>query len=269
VRSREVVVVPCFNEAPRFDAAGHATFPATVGLLFVDDGSTDRTRPMLEAFAKEGRAAGKDIDVLLLDANGGKGEAVRRGLLHALDDHAEVVGFYDADLATPPAEMARLLSILEEHHLDVAMGARVALLGHAIDRKAHRHYLGRVFATCASLILGVPVYDTQCGAKAFRRTPALLAALREPFGARWAFDVELLGRLLAGAPGAAPIAGSAIEEVPLREWHDVGGSSLKPTDFPRLGIELVRIAKNLRVWNRSVPTRRVGPREHEKRDDAS
>jgi hypothetical protein len=45
----------------------------------------------------------------------------------------------------------------------------------------------------------VRVYDTQCGAKLFRRTPALAAALERPFRSRWAFDVELLGRLRSGA----------------------------------------------------------------------
>jgi hypothetical protein len=124
----------------------------------------------------------------------------------------------------------------------------VALLGRDIRRKAYRHYLGRVFATFASLILDAPVYDTQCGAKAFRRTPALEAALGQPFSARWAFDVELIGRLLAGAPGAPAIPLSAFVEVPLGAWHDVGGSTLRASSFPLLAVELVRIFQDLRRW---------------------
>ena len=75
------------------------------------------------------------------------------------------------------------------------------MMGTDIRRSAVRHYTGRLFATAGSLVLGVPVYDTQCGAKAFRVTDALRAALAEPFVSRWAFDVEVLGRLLRSTDG--------------------------------------------------------------------
>ena len=92
--------------------------------------------------------------------------------------------------------MARLVDTLaDDEHLQVVIGSRVGLLGHDIDRSLRRHYLGRIFATVSSAVLDLPVYDTQCGAKAFRVTPALRAALADPFTSRWAFDVELLGRL--------------------------------------------------------------------------
>ena len=56
-------------------------------------------------------------------------------------------------------------------------------------------------ATLAALILRQPFYDTQCGAKLFRNTPALAGALSEPFRSPWAFDLELLGRLREALPG--------------------------------------------------------------------
>ena len=89
------------------------------------------------------------------------------------------------------------------------------MLGYDIDRSAVRHYLGRVFATAASLILQARVYDTQCGAKLFRAGPALSDALATPFLSRWAFDVEFLGRLLIGSPAVPPLPLSAVVEVPL------------------------------------------------------
>jgi glycosyltransferase involved in cell wall biosynthesis len=247
---RGVVVVPCFNEAARLDPEGFAAFAMEprLSLLFVDDGSTDGTPAALGRLVERLGACGVDARVLSLEQNGGKGEAVRRGMIAALDGGADVVGYFDADLATPPAEMVRLVHELRQRGADVTLGARVALLGRRIVRQAHRHYLGRVFATFASLILALPVYDTQCGAKAFRRTPALEAALRQPFSARWAFDVELIGRLLAGAPGAPGLAATAFVEVPLREWRDVGGSTLRPSHFPILALELARIHVRLERW---------------------
>jgi dolichyl-phosphate beta-glucosyltransferase len=254
-----VVVVPCFNEVRRLDRSGFLAFAAEprVSLLFVDDGSTDDTRAVLEGLAVALRAQGVEARTLALEKNGGKGEAVRVGMLEAMRAGAGVVGYFDADLATPPAEMIRLCQAIWEPPaeagqppVDVVLGARVALLGRRIVRKAHRHYLGRVYATFASLGLGVPVYDTQCGAKAFRRTPALEAALGKPFSARWAFDVELIGRLLAGAPreGAPGIPVAGFVEVPLQAWRDVGGSTLRPTAFPLLAVELARIFRALRRW---------------------
>jgi len=234
---------------PHFGAKGEGfvAFAAEprVSLLFVDDGSTDDTAAVLSQLAADLGAQGLRAGTLALGRNQGKGEAVRRGMLEALARGADMVGYFDADLATPPAEMIRIVTAVAAGAAEVALGARVALLGRRIVRKAHRHYLGRVFATGASLILGIAVYDTQCGAKAFRRSPALEAALGRPFSARWAFDVELLGRLLGGGDGAPGLPVTSFVEVPLMEWEDIGGSTLRPSAFPLLALELLRIHRNL------------------------
>ena len=96
-----ILVVPCYNEAERFDSGGFADFLAEqpgYALLFVDDGSSDRTPERLEALRK--RQPGQ-VSVLRLEANSGKGEAVRRGMQTALAAGAPFTGFWDADLATP------------------------------------------------------------------------------------------------------------------------------------------------------------------------
>jgi glycosyltransferase involved in cell wall biosynthesis len=247
------LVVPCYNEAERLDQeallallAGHAQ----LGLVLVDDGSTDGTRGLLEALAA--RAPGR-IEVLALPRNAGKAEAVRQGITAALLRSGDVVGYFDADLSTPVPEILRLLALIETSGAAVVMGARVALLGSRIERKAARHYLGRAFASIASLLLEAPVYDTQCGAKLFRRSPALAAALETPFLSRWAFDVELLGRLLTGAPGVAPVPLEAVLEMPLGAWRDVPGSKLRPAamvgalrDLSLIGVDLSRRRRAMR-----------------------
>ena len=75
-----------------------------------------------------------------------------------------------------------------------ALGSRVRLLGYEIERKAVRHYAGRVFGTLASFTLGIPVYDTQCGAKLFRSTEETRALFEKEFLAGWTFDVEVFAR---------------------------------------------------------------------------
>jgi len=244
--AHSTVVIPCFNEArrlpaERIEALGH---DHGVQLLLVDDGSTDGTALALERICRAlplGTAR-----LLVLDRNCGKAEAVRRGLLSAIEAGSDFVAYLDADLATPPEEIVRILGVLEGGTAQAALGSRVAVLGAHIERSAVRHYLGRFFATFASLVLRLPVYDTQCGAKAFRTGPALAAALSEPFHARWAFDVELIGRLLATGLTAQDFV-----EVPLRRWVDVPGSRLRPLQFPLLGWELFRIhlALSRLRWN--------------------
>lgn len=220
-----VVVVPCFNEERRLDERAFTDLADTgrVRLLFVDDGSTDATAAVLARMT-----AHDGIEVFTLDANAGKAEAVRRGLLVAVRGGAGVVGYYDADLATPPAELLGLVATLEGRpELTGVLGSRVARLGSSIERHALRHYLGRSYATLASWALGFTVYDTQCGAKVFRVGETFAAALAEPFRSSWAFDVELLDRLVRGFGGAAPLPPTAFVEVPLGSWRDVSGSKLR------------------------------------------
>jgi len=248
---RAVIVVPCYNEAQRLDVAGFGAFAGhpDVGLLFVDDGSTDETAAVLERLCAGARG---QAGLYRLDRNRGKAEAVRLGMRKALEDGARLTGYFDADLATPPAEMLRLLDHLADSRTDVALAARVLLLGTDIVRKPLRHYLGRIFATCASFCLGIAVYDTQCGAKVFRRTPALEAALDEPFLARWAFDVELIGRLLTGTAAQPGVPVARFVEMSLQQWHDVAGSKIRLLDFPRMGVELWRIWCDLRRRRRAL-----------------
>lgn len=234
------LVIPCFNEVARLDRAAFLQLCAArpgLRIIFMDDGSTDGTGAMLEGL-RAADASGS-IAVLPLAVNQGKAEAVRRGLLAALDAGAEVVGYADADLATPPEELLRLVDDMAARPVAALLGARVRLLGSAIERHALRHYLGRIFATLASLALGVAVYDTQCGAKLLRRSELLRSALQTPFRSRWGFDVELLERLLSGAGGHPPLSAADMRELPLRAWRDVGGSKMGPTAMIRAGLQLL------------------------------
>ncbi len=236
-------VIPCYNEASRLDVEALVAFAQAshrTRLLLVDDGSTDDTAAVLHRLAER---APNRIATLAMPHNVGKAEAVRHGLLFALQRGTDVVGYADADLATPVVELERLVDVLLASAANALLASRVALLGRHIERRALRHYLGRVFSTAASMALALPVYDTQCGAKLFRRCDALTFALDRPFLSRWVFDVELIGRLLTG-PHA--MSRALIIEEPLHHWRDVAGSSLKWTGMIRSAIDLGRVAIALR-----------------------
>ena len=137
------------------------------------------------------------------------------------------MGYFDADLSTPGSELIRMLGILRGRtDLVAVFGSRVARLGSRIRRSPVRHYSGRVFATFASLALGVPFYDTQCGAKVFRVSENLVAAVQLPFRSAWSFDVLLCQRLFDGTREIAGIPTSSFLEMPLEEWTDVSGSKV-------------------------------------------
>lgn len=236
------LVFPCFNEEKRLDRARFVEMAGRgMPMLLVDDGSTDGTLPMLHAIADAARANGDDVEVIALPENGGKAEAVRHGMLRAIEHGATLVAYADSDLATPPEEIFRLVEIAASSEAQVVMGSRVARAGAHIERSARRHLLGRVWASAASLILRARFYDTQCGAKVFKVTPTLRAVLERPFLSRWGFDVEFIARLLSGTDDAPALREEDFLEVPLRRWNDVKGSKLGFAAMTRAALDLGRI----------------------------
>ena len=145
------IVIPCYNEAARFDPAAFQRFILAGNpqrFVLVDDGSTDRTQDILwelQAWRPD------KIELVALPQNSGKAEAVRQGVLHALSSGARAVAYWDADLATPLEEIPRFTRVLDERaELQLVMGTRVPFLGHRIYRSWLRHFLGRLFANIAA-----------------------------------------------------------------------------------------------------------------------
>lgn len=233
---RAIIVVPCYNEERRLPAEKFRTFPG-VEFLFVNDGSRDGTRRVLESLAASDPSR---LSVLNLENNSGKAEAVRRGMLAAMERKPDLAGFWDADLATPLTEIPLFLEIFEARpEIEMVFAARVRLLGRNISRRAQRHYIGRVGATLISSTLKMAVYDTQCGAKLFRVSDAMRDLFAKPFLSRWIFDVEIIARLAQQRGRDA--AARAIYELPVREWHDIEGSKVGGLDFLRSLRDLWRI----------------------------
>lgn len=237
-----LVVIPCHNEEQRLDVAAFKEFTrgqTDISFVFVDDGSKDGTRGVIEALV---RHAPSRFQLVALDVNQGKAEAVRQGIVAALDRRPEYVGFWDADLSTPLDEIREFVDLMEEkNEIDIIYGARVMVMGRTIERSPFRHYAGRVYATAASSVLRLPVYDTQCGSKLFRVTDTMRRVFGERFIVNWTFDVEILARFITEHADGELYVRRALYELPLRRWVEVGGSKVRPSDFGRGLRDLWRI----------------------------
>jgi dolichyl-phosphate beta-glucosyltransferase len=253
------IVVPCHNEARRLQAAEFQAFVAEhrgVRFLYVNDGSSDDTLALLEKLVDSNPT---HFAALNLPKNGGKAEAIRQGVQHSVLNRTDFIGFWDADLATPLDEIPGFVDVLNRRpEIAIVIGSRVPLLGHDIQRRPIRRLLGELFSRVTSLVLGVHVRDTQCGAKLFRATPEILAAFSQPFSSRWIFDVELLARMISlrnstptphlrsfpipHSPFPIPFSlRHSVYERPLDHWQDVAGSKLKRGDFFKAIAELSAI----------------------------
>jgi glycosyltransferase involved in cell wall biosynthesis len=218
-------VIPCFNEAARIGETLRLTLDYLTAnapeseLIIVNDGSTDATAAIARERLKIARERLKDaeIETCLVEnfPNGGKGAAVRSGLLAA----RKPIGlFFDADLSTPLGETPKLVEPIAKGEIDIAFGSRAldrGLIG--IHQPWRREQAGRAFNLLVRLATGLPFWDTQCGFKAFRLDvcrPILEAARIDGF----AFDVELLY--------LAQHAGLRIRELPVR-WNHAEGSKVR------------------------------------------
>jgi dolichyl-phosphate beta-glucosyltransferase len=219
------IVIPCYNEEKRIQSKSFEDFLKhfhNIHLCFVNDGSIDKTINILDEIVNRHP---NNSNLINLDRNRGKGEAVRAGANYLLSQSSfDLIGYWDADLSTPLIEIPRFIEIFNEFpQVYFVSGSRVLMMGYQIERLWFRHYIGRIFATIVSLFLRLPIYDTQCGAKLIK---AKLCGniFREKFCSKWVFDVELIARfiMLLGYERSK----KGFIEVPLKKWQDKGGSKL-------------------------------------------
>lgn len=235
------IVVPCYNEAKRIELDFFEQFVLqniNCVFCFVNDGSTDETLEILEEFTKKNSS---NFIVINNKINIGKAETVRKGILYLnAKNQFDIIGFIDADLATPLSEIIHLTKIFEqENEKLIVFGARIIHLGSQINRKFHRFILGRIFASIVGWwILKSPIYDTQCGFKFFKSS-VIVKIFSEPFKSKWFFDVELFCRLIQKYPNED--INVLAQEVFVRKWIDVKGSKIKLIDYFKVPVELIKI----------------------------
>ena len=235
------VIVPCYNEADRLQPNIFLVFTQknpTYSFCFVDDGCTDATAKVLHDMETQC----PNISVFSLSKNQGKAEAVRQGVLKAMDTDCDFVSYIDADLSAPLSVLPAMRHVCEEDkQLLLVSAARVRMLGRNIRRSSIRHYLGRIFATMIAALFNLHVYDTQCGAKIFRNVPQVHKVFSTPFHSRWIFDVEIFLRLRELCLQKKMSLVQVAKEIPLPIWHDLGKSRMRWTDFFRVPNDILRI----------------------------
>jgi dolichyl-phosphate beta-glucosyltransferase len=178
------LIIPCYNEEGRLPVRAildYLSCHPAISVLLVNDGSRDKTGPYIDSVAAQNSS---QITVLHLPHNQGKAEAVRQGMLKmvALKQDAWL-GFWDADLATPLDHIDHLLAYAGEP-VKMILCSRIRRLGARVQRHLWRHLGGRIMATWISLVLKLPVYDTQCGAKLIRRE-VIEPIFSKPFLSKW------------------------------------------------------------------------------------
>lgn len=190
--------VHCFSEKFRDDFE----------ILVIVNGCTDNTQKVIEEYANKF----PQIWYKVFRDRIGKGGAIIEGFRIARGD---IVSFTDADGATSPDELLKLVLALGED--DAVIGSRwLAESNIVVKQTLLRRMTSRVFNLFVRLLFWFPYRDTQCGAKVVRKS-ALDGILSELVVTNFAFDVELLHRLSKG--------GFKVKEVPIT-WKDKGGSTL-------------------------------------------
>ena len=222
------VVVPFRNELralptviQRLLAVDFAALGVETELIFVDDGSTDAGRYLIDPPPRD------DIQLIVHERNQGKGAAVRTGLEAATSD---MLCIQDADLEYDPADIAALLPPLIDGSADAVFGSR--------NRGRYQPYsvwykLGnQVLGVAAGLLFGRFVSDLYTGHKFMTR--AAYSGLRLTANG---FDIE--------AEWAAQLfkTRARIVEVPVSytaRSRDAG-KKLKPRDGLTGLVRLVRV----------------------------
>ena len=237
------IVLPAFNEEARLGPAldelfgylhrrgsaardgrpGSGALPNDVQVLVVDDGSTDGTAALVRGRPE---VASGELELLTV-AHGGKGAAVRAGMLAGRGD---LIVFSDADMATPPDEIEPMVEALAT--ADAVYGSRIQPDGSDMrqSQPPWRRALGRMFHLLASAWVVGPVQDTQCGFKGFHREVARDVFARQKVTSI-VFDVEVIYLVRR--------RGYSFAVLPIH-WADRRGSRMHP------GVRLaIRVAWDL------------------------
>lgn len=241
------IIIPCYNEANRIDQQAFVDFAIThedYHLCFVNDGSTDNTNDILEQMQWKSPF---NISVVDIKKNAGKAAAVRSGTqcLYEIPGITSI-GFIDADLSTDFRDFKDLVKTLHRDDKLMVFGSRNMGTSSGIERDFMRNLFSKFIKQFIGMILGLPIRDTQCGAKVFKRE-IIPFVYGKSFLSRWLFDVEIFLRLKKHL-GKEKVMKSIVEQ-PLVRWVHVDDSKLGIKDALKIPFNLTQIWFNYALAN--------------------
>jgi glycosyltransferase involved in cell wall biosynthesis len=222
------VVIPVFNDRIALETTIPRSLEALSSItdafeiIVAEDGSTDGSADFVVSWER------KDSRVRLL--HGGKRLGRGKALTNAISDaRANIVCYYDVDLATDMLHLPDLVNAIKEGY-DVATGSRL-LAESDIVRTEGREIASRTYNFLVRLVLRSRVYDHQCGFKAFNRE-RILPILPVIRSTHWFWDTEILVR--------AQRAGYRVREFPVR-WRAGSWTTVKIKDIFEMGSAIFRL----------------------------
>ncbi len=231
------VIIPAHNEERRLPASLEQVFAFLdtqeyeAEVLVIENGSTDRTLEVAQAFAGQH----PNLRVIHEPARG-KGLAIRRGMLEAQGQYRFMC---DADLSMPIEEVGKFLPP-QLSGFDIAIGSREVRGAVRYDEPSYRHLGGRLINLVIRMLILPRLEDTQCGFKCFRAEVAEDVFRRQRMDG-WSFDIEVLY--------LAEQAGYRIVEVPI-DWYYRPESKVSAVrDAVRMIEDILRIRAN---WRRGL-----------------
>ncbi len=242
------IVIPAYNEERRLPPSLEKIVAYLEKqeydseILVVENGSTDATTQVVQAFIDAHLDTTGKIRLSLLHSSPGKGAAVKLGMLAAQGEYRFIC---DADLAMPIEEISKFLPPIHAvDTFDIAIASRELPDAVRYNEPTYRHVMGRVFNFLVRLLAVPGIQDTQCGFKMFTRKAALqLFPLQRIDG--WGFDVEVL--YIARQHGLHLI------EVPIN-WYYQEDSRVRPVhDTINMVRELLKIRRNGRAGLYDTP----------------
>lgn len=221
------IVIPAYNEEKRIQKTLDAYWSffskkkVDFEIIVVANNCSDQTAQIVLSFSMDK----KNVRLLDIPRKIGKGGAVKAGFKLA---QKSLIGFTDADNATPPREFFKVYSAASQ--ADIAIGSRAVVGSVVIGQPVFRRFLGAGFRFLVNSLFGLNVRDTQCGAKVFSASAAkVVPTVQSHF---FEFDVEVLWR--------AKQKGFSILEVPIT-WTDSPQSTVGFDAVPKMFIGLLRM----------------------------